>query len=88
MSTDVIGLRPPDARWKLMKAVYDACVDAKLGIPEDVNKFFGFNRPDPKGVEVVIPHKEWTSDRGSSGIEINVNDIPKDVKVIRFYNSW
>ena len=87
MSTYVVGFRPPDKKWKEMKEVYDACVKAKIGIPEDVNKFFGFNHPDPKGIEVEIPHKEYNCEMGG-GVEIEVSKIPKDIAFIRFYNQW
>jgi hypothetical protein len=71
-----------------MKAVYDACKKAKVQIPEDVMRFFNWSDPDPLGVEVEIPHRAFNSERKGQGIEIDVSRIPKDVAVVRFYNSW
>jgi hypothetical protein len=89
MSTYVQGYRPPDAKWQKMKAVFDACIEAKLEPPDEVQKFFGWERPDPSGVEVEIPHTEY-SDRDTlrEGIEIDVSQIPKGVTKIRFVNSY
>jgi len=38
-------------------------------------------------VRVDIPAEGWR-DENSEGIEIEVEKIPKDVKIIRFVNSW
>lgn len=89
MSTEVKGFRPPDERWQQMKAVWDACVAANVPIPEPVAEFFGWTAPNPAGIEVKIPHREYTNrERVEDGIEIDVADIPDGVTVIRFINSW
>ena len=87
MSTHIIGFIPPDEKWKKMKTAYDACIKANVDVPEAVDKFFNGYKPDPKGHEVAVPNKEY-GDEGVSGIEIEVAKIPKNVKFIRFYNSW
>lgn len=87
MSSDVIGFRPPDDRWKKMKDVYDACEAAGVPIPSEVDGFFGCEEPDPRGVEIEIPAEKW-EDEYRQGFEITVSDIPAGCTVIRFYNSW
>lgn len=87
MSTHVVGFKPPDDKWKKMKAVWDACQEAQASLPEEVVDFFDGSDPDPAGVEVKIKAREW-SDDSSEGYEIDVDAIPKGVKVIRFYNSF
>lgn len=89
MSTRVIGFAPPDEKWQAMKRVWDACEAGGIKCPDEVLKFFdyGESAPDPAGVEIKIPVREWHNDN-SSGFEIDVSSIPAHVKVLRFYNSW
>ncbi len=93
MSTSVIGIKPPGAKWKQMKAVYDACCDAGLPCPEEVDEFFDFAGPDEKGVVVSesdmlkLCVKEYNEESGS-GFEVDLAKVPKDVTIIRFVNSW
>ena len=99
MSTHIIGFRPPDEKWRKMKAVWDACVAADMSIPNTVHEFFGGESPDPNGVEVdlfssALYHhgkpsavKKWNADM-QEGFEVDVTKLPKDVTIIRFYNSY
>ena len=94
MSTHVVGIKPPplDEKWKKMKEVWDSCNAAGVEIPEEVGKFFDWETPDDKGVLISLDEKcecckEWWNDY-SSGFEVDVSKIPKDIKIIRFYNSW
>ena len=90
MSTYVVGFKPADDKWKKMKAVWDACKAAETDPPEDVEKFFDGQYPgDSPGMTVDICQAitEW-GDEGSSGYEVDVTKLPKDVTVVRFFNSW
>lgn len=87
MSTHVVGFRPPDEKWQQMKKVWDACKAAGITIPREVIEFFNDCDPDPAGVEVGILHSEWANN-SSSGYEVDIRKLPKDVTVIRFFNSW
>lgn len=87
MSTQVKGFRPPDEKWKKMKEVWDSCQKAGIPVPKEVEKFFDYQEPDPAGVEVKIkthPYHEEMID----GFEVKLSELPKDVTVIRFYNSF
>lgn len=87
MSTHVVGFRAPDEEWTKMKAIWDACEVAKVSVPEEVERYFGGESPDPSGVEIEIEAHEWSNEY-AEGYEINVADIPKGLTSIRFYNSW
>lgn len=89
MSTHVIGLRPPDKVWVKMKAVYDACDAAGVDTPREVFEFFGGEKPDERGVtvNVEVALTEWSDDM-RQGYELDVRKLPKDVTIVRFYNSW
>jgi len=92
MSTHVVGFKPPDDKWKKMKAVYDACQKAGINPPEEVFNFFGgSSEPDDQGVEVAIqklPCTKKFSSESKQGFEIDLKKLPPDVTVIRFYNSY
>ena len=87
MSTHVIGFTPPDETWQKMKAIWDACQRADVPVPDEVDDFFGGEAPDPAGVEVELPLREWR-DGEREGFELEVAAVPSSVKTIRFYNSW
>jgi hypothetical protein len=87
MSTTVIGFTPPDERWIAMKKIYDACKEAKISIPKEVDTFFDGGAPDEKGVEIKLPIHKWQSDYGQ-GYELEVKDIPKQCSTIHFFNAW
>lgn len=91
MSTHVIGIKPPDEKWKKMKAIWDACSAAGIEPPGEVVSFFDYTAPDPLGVEVAIEKsrsvKEYTDDM-RSGFEVDLKALPEDVTVLRFWNSW
>lgn len=86
MSAHVIGFKPPDEKFKKMKAIWDQCNELDIEIPDEVYDYFNGEEPDEAGVEVNIKTTDW-SDENRQGYEINVDDIPNGVKTIRFYNS-
>jgi hypothetical protein len=87
MSTHVIGFAPPDEQWRKMKAIWDSCRAAGIAVPREVEKFFGGEPPDEAGVEIELESRKWSED-SREGVEIEVEKLPKHVKLIRFYNSW
>lgn len=89
MSTHVIAFRPPDEKWRRMKAIYDACVAGDIEIPVEVDDFFNDKHPDENGVEVDIDEilEKW-SDESRSGYQIEISKLPKGITILRFYNSW
>ncbi len=94
MSTHICGFKPADEKWKLMKAIWDACAAAKVKPPDEVEQFFEGCDPDPAGVVVSEEElekagavKEYASS-SESGYEVDVSKLPKGVKILRFINSW
>lgn len=94
MSTHVIGIKPPNEKWKAMKKIFDACSQASVAIPQEVQDFFEGISPDPAGVVVQEDFLESigavTEYEGEeeSGLEVHLDKLPKDIKVLRFTNSW
>ena len=89
MSTYVVAFRPPNERWREMKAVYDACILAGIDTPDEVHDFFNGEMPDTSGVEIRIDDilEKWGDD-SRDGYQLELSKLPKEVTVIRFYNSW
>jgi len=89
MSTHVKGFIPPDDKWMMMKAAWDACQSAGVEIPESVNNFFDWQEPTELGKEVLLDEaEEEFRDVGVMGITLDISKIPEKVKHIRFYCSW
>lgn len=94
MSTNVIGIKLPDDKWIKMKAVWDACIIADVAAPDEVFEYFNHEEPDEKGVVVDLHNyenkqcvKKYETEN-QSGYEVNIEELPPDVKIIRFVNSW
>ena len=91
MSTHILGFKPPDKRWKEMKAIWDSCEQAGVNIPKAVLDFFNGEPPDESGVKIEIEVGNYCrryEDEMIEGFEIEIDKLPKDIKMIRFYNSW
>ncbi len=92
--TNVIGFKPPDEKWRKMKAAYDACTEAGLDPPKEVEKFFEGRIPDDNGVvlECGVLMKcgaatKWVADM-EVGFEVDIKKLPPDVTKLRFYVSY
>lgn len=92
MSTYVMGIWPPDDRFKEMLNVYRACEEAGVTIPTEVETFFNDDVPNESGVVTQLKLEDdavnpWQGD-DASGLEVDLRKLPADVKTIRFVNSW
>jgi len=99
MSTHVIGIRSieDNSKHDKLKKVKISCDEAGISYPDEVKDYFGdaldvvpehFEESIIENtLSVDLPLVEYTND-GQDGYELEVNDIPKDVKTIRFYNSY
>lgn len=89
MSTHVVGFRPPDDKWKKMKEAYDACHKAGVMVPPEVDDFFEGEEPSNNDMQVDISKavKPFRADM-QEGYEVDITKLPKDVKVVRFFNSY
>ncbi len=92
MSTNIVGFKPPDEKWRKMKAISDACLAAGVSRPPEVNEFFEYIKvPDGAGVQVELNSHECCREfkaAGKSGFEIDITKLPKDVTIIRFWNGY
>lgn len=95
MSTSVIGFFPPNEEWKKMKAIYDAYEAASFAIPDEINKFFNWNPPSDAGTEIDLEshypdaiHAYCDPKRSAEGVEVILENLPPNIKIIRFINSW
>lgn len=93
ISTHVTGfVSPENENYKKHSKVLLACLEAGISeLPKETADFFGSKYPEKylleEKLEIKIPVKEWGNDY-SSGFEIIVSEIPKEVHTIRFANSW
>jgi hypothetical protein len=93
-STYVHGFIPPDDRFQKMLGVYRACEKAGVPIPEEVEDFFNGEPPDEAGVKISLTCgstyknavKEYNDD-DTQGYEVDLTQLPKDIKILRFLNS-
>jgi|APSaa5957512622_1039677.scaffolds.fasta_scaffold192938_2 hypothetical protein len=86
-TTVISGYRPPDEKWLKMRAVFEACEEAGIEPPREVSEFFQWRTPDDNGIEVEIASREYQADMCDIW-EVKVADIPSDITVIRFTNSY
>ncbi len=91
MSTHVIGVRPPDEKWKEMKDIWDACEKGDISTPDEVLEFFNYEPPDKDGVLVDLDTEsgvvDWRED-DSEGYQIEILKLPANIKFVRVYNAW
>ena len=93
MSThiDAILNSEPTSKWAKMRAAWDSCMAAGVVVPAEVQKFFGHENPDSKGLVMRLDKhpsvSEWADPNNDTaqGFEVDVSKLPKDVKYIRFY---
>ena len=91
MSSHIMGIKPPDEKWKKMKAIWDSCTAAGIDVPEEVSEFFGDEEPDDAGVEVGLGEEEGVTDYEADcreGFEVDLSKLPADVKIVRFWNAY
>lgn len=92
MSTFVFGFHPPDETWRQMKEIWDACKKAGVEPPDRVLEFFDFEEPDDAGVQVNLTERpmavrKFQNDH-QEGYDVDLQELPPDVTVVRFVNSW
>jgi hypothetical protein len=79
----VEGIREPDEEFQKMKKIYDLCIESDVGVPREVEDYFDGNTPDNDGLSVEIPNEEF-SEEYRSGYKVQVKDIPKNIKCLKF----
>jgi hypothetical protein len=92
MSTYVYGVRDLDGMFAKMMRVKKVCDTAGISYPKEVTEYF----KDPGENEETIRREmetleikfERNSRNGEYIYEVQLEDLPKEVKAIRFINSW
>lgn len=91
MSTHVAGYRMVDNDWEAKKLAYNACINANIPIPPELYRYFNGENPnsDLNGIEIDITESvsNWNNDY-SAGFVVDITKLPKDIRYIKFYNSW
>jgi len=92
-SNDLIveGISKWVERYDQMVAVYDACKNADVNLPDEVMEHFGLTKDNyrtrPENVPIELPSSclaRWSSgDQKWEGVDIIVKYIPEDVDIIR-----
>lgn len=93
MSSSVHGFVPPDEEYNKKEKAYWAMKDAGIEIDDDLREFFNWEEPSENGKCVDIPSEAIRNYNGgpnrcAEGYEIILSKLPKNVKIIRFSNSW
>lgn len=80
-----------DEESQNMSDIWHACVRAKVDVPDEVIDFFGSQGPHDKGRPVSLDSHECCnnySDDMKTGLEIDIEKLPPNVKIIRFFVSY
>ena len=97
-STSVQAFRDMDGEFRKMLDIKLYCDRQNVSYPQEVENYFRSNGSFPAedaetlqeqllsvGIEAAL--SEY-SDESSAGYEIEVAKLPKEVKTLRFTNSW
>jgi hypothetical protein len=95
MSTHVVAFRDMDGEFAKMLEAKLFCDSRGLSYPEEVKTYFKglagesekLLREEMLAVDISDIIRKWRDD-GDEGYEVDVSQLPKEVKTIRFYNSW
>lgn len=93
MSTNVVGfVSTENITYQKHAKVLEACIEAGISeLPKETAEFFNSKYPEKylleEKLQINLPIKEYNIEY-SSGFEIIVSEIPKEVYKIRFTNSY
>lgn len=96
MSTNIVAFIPDtDETYQKHKKVLLACLEADVELPKTTAEYFNYSYPQECALEEKLTfdlkegeHYQIFKNDWSRGFEIDLNKIPKEVKTIRFYNSF
>ena len=86
MISNVVVVKKAGMNWRKMKQVYDACKLANIDPPEEVSEFFEYGNPN-EIIEQSVNYKTWHTEHGLY-VDVKIEDIPKDVDILRFKHEW
>lgn len=95
MSTHITGIRDLDGKFATMLAAKLTCERASVSYPQELRDYFGGEVGESeeylrrKMETVDISKTICKPNRTESEIyEVDLSKLPKDVKALRFENSW
>lgn len=90
VAMSLYGIIPADAKWNAMQAAWVACNEADIPLPAELKEFFAEADPGEDGAAIDLENitSKWSDGDMQEGLEIKVSDIPKNVKTLRFVNSY
>ena len=98
MSTYVVAVRDLDGQFKKMMEIKKYCDGMKVSYPKEVQDYFGtlINESDRSITEEMstirlekgIVHEFSDRERAEDGISIELAKLPKEVKILKFINSY
>ncbi len=98
MSTSIVAVRDLRETFDKMWAAKEACEEAGIDYPEELKKYFGSNIEydckDSAEQEMLTYSLsgepgvvQWGAEM-QEGYEVDLRKLPKDVKIIRFFNAF
>jgi hypothetical protein len=97
----IVGVRDLEASFAKMAKIKEACDEAGIDYPEAVKDYFkeGTNRKFTAGENIALLREEMETvditvaisrpvGGSSDAWEIDLSKLPKDVKAVRFINSY
>lgn len=90
MSTYVQGLKPKTEEYEKKLNIYKSCEELNVSVPKEILDFFDGDVCE-EGIITEIPKgaiKEYADDYCREFFEVDLTKLPKDIKKIRFVNSY
>jgi hypothetical protein len=85
-SISIQGVIPKDEKYKKMKAVWDACYEAGVALPEAVKRFFDYGALLEAGVQIPLNDHECCKKNPDTQVHtIEIDDLPKAIKIIHLH---
>lgn len=100
MSMHVTAFRDMDGQFKRMLEIKNFCDAHEVSYPKEVTDYFGNTvssldtdtslYEDFAEIDLDNQLREWSDGHNGyrSGYEIDISDIPKEAKILRFYASY
>ena len=80
----ITGFREVTEEYRKKQAVYEACVAAGVGVPDEVSAFFLYQKPSGEGYETKLDHiGEEDHEEDAFAVVIDVSQIPEGVRKLR-----
>lgn len=87
MHTYVKGIMEPDERYLALKKLWEDCEKAGVEVPEDILKYFDYEKPSSHGKEIDIEYKEENEDMEQIFI-VPIGGLSSKITAIKFINSY